>query len=318
MDWQHNLAINLLKTARPRQWLKSMAVFAALVFSGWLFIPEKFTLAFYAFIIMSMLSSGLYFINDLVDKVQDQAHPFKRLRPIAAGTLDPQLALTVALLLIGTSIFWSFSFKPAFSAAVLAFAFIQISYSLFLKQIILLDVMTIAASFIIRVYAGTFIIGAPSINVWFLLAVISTALFLAIGKRRSELTILKGQPAGLHRATLSHYPETLLDIFTAMFATTTWLTYALFAFNFPTLHLKPEYAALLYPYLPAAIEHAEKLLMISVPFVIYGVMRYLYLIYEKKEGESPERILLSDAPLLATVVLWALVILVVLYGLNPH
>lgn len=303
----------LLKSARPRQWVKNFAVFAPLIFSGWLFTFSKFNLSIWAFLIFCTLSSSVYLINDLIDRPQDRLHPFKRHRPIASGKLDPRIALTIAIIGIFSAVLVSLQFKLAFFVAAAAFVALQLSYSLFIKQIILLDVIAIAASFVIRVYAGAFIISAH-VNVWFLLAVVSTSLFLAIAKRRSELTLLRGQLAtGQHRETLSHYPETLLDILTGMFATASWITYALFTFNYPSPRPNERLSNFLFDYLPATIEQS-KWLMVSIPFVLYGVMRYLYIIYEKKEGESPERVVLSDQPLLATAVLWFISIIIVLYG----
>lgn len=303
----------LFKSARPRQWIKSFAVFAPLLFSGWLFLPDKLQLSIWAFVIFSLLSSGVYLINDIIDRPQDRLHPFKKNRPIASGKLDSRIALTVAVAIIFVCVFISLQFKLAFAAAVMAFVILQLCYSLFIKQIILLDVMAIAASFVIRVYAGAFIISAH-VNVWFLLAIVSTSLFLAIAKRRSELTLLHGQIVpGQSRITLSHYPESLLDILTAMFATGTWITYTLFTFNYPSPRPTERLSTWLFDYLPSTVEQS-KWLMISVPFVLYGVMRYLYIIYEKKEGESPERVILSDQPFLATIVLWFFSILIVLYG----
>lgn len=285
------------------------------MFVGWLFEYDRFLAAVYAFLVLCCLSSAVYIINDLIDRPRDRLHPFKRLRPIAAGQLNPQTAAFAALLLIfiGSIITWQF--QASFVVAIAAFLMLQISYSLFLKKVILLDVMAIAASFIIRVYAGAFIIGAH-INVWFLLAVLSLALFLAIGKRRSELTILQGQEfASKHRATLGHYPTSLLDTLTTMFATAAWLTYGLFTFNFPQLPPSEQFRTFLFSYLPATVEQS-KWLMATIPLVIYGVMRYLYIIYEKKEGESPERILLSDKPLLTTVMIWGISVLLILYVIN--
>ncbi len=305
----------LLKSFRPRQWLKNLAVFAALLFSGWLFDAHKLQLSVWAFVIFSMLSSGVYLINDLVDRPLDRLHPFKKDRPIASGKLPPVVAAVASAVLIMAAVLLSFSLRPSFMVAVIAFLLLQIAYSFFLKQVILIDVMTIAASFTLRVYAGAFIIGAH-VNVWFLLTIVSVALFLAIGKRRSELTILQGQ-SGQHRATLYHYPESLLDILTSMFATATWLTYALFTFNYPSPQPYQTLQVLIAQLLPRSIEQS-KWLMVSVPFVIYGVMRYLYIVYEKKEGESPERVILSDKPLLVTVVLYILSVLIVLYGVSAR
>lgn len=172
--------------------------------------------------------------------------------------------------------------------------------------------MVIATGFVLRVYAGVWAIDAH-LNVWFLLSVTSFALFLAIGKRRSELTLMQTQ-ASKHRETLSHYPENLLDILTSMFANSTWLTYAFFAFLQPPIVAKNIFSNffvdLELPFTQA------KYLMATVPIVIYAVMRYLYIIYEKKEGESPERVILTDTPLLVTVLLWLIMVVGMIYYLG--
>ncbi len=175
----------------------------------------------------------------------------------------------------------------------------------------IVDVMTIAAGFIIRVYAGALVIGAH-INVWLLLCIVSFSLFLAIGKRRSELTLLQGESSS--RKVLGRYPEKLLDIYTSMFANTTWVTYALFTFMFPPFVFRGRVLTLLAD-LPKTFR-SEKWLMVTVPVVIYGVMRYLHLIYEKNQGESPERVLTSDKPIMITVVVWGLMVVGIMYGLG--
>ncbi len=171
--------------------------------------------------------------------------------------------------------------------------------------------MVIAAGFVLRVYGGVWAIDAH-LNVWFLLSVSSFALFLAIGKRRSERTLMEGQ-AAQHRETLLHYPESLLDILTAMFSTGAWLTYAFFAFLQPpvqTSRVTNFLAGFEFPFTEA------KLLMATVPVVVYAVMRYLYIIYEKKEGESPERVILTDRPLLWAVVIWLIMVVGIIYYLG--
>ncbi len=178
----------------------------------------------------------------------------------------------------------------------------------------LLDVMAIASGFLLRVYAGAVLIDAH-VTVWFMLTVASLALFLAIGKRRSERTLLLGSGAkGMDtRAILTKYPENLLDALTIMFATACWFSYTMFTFLQPPPEAGPQVLILFGDLLPRTFL-ASKWLMASVPFVIYGVMRYLYVIYEKREGESPERVLLSDIPLLSAVVVWGLIVFVVIYG----
>lgn len=207
----------------------------------------------------------------------------------------------------------SFKISPAFFLACVAYLILQILYSTYLKFVILLDVMAIAAGFVLRIYAGVWTIDAH-LNVWFLLTVTSFALFLAIGKRRSELTLMQSAQAAKHRETLLHYPENLLDILTSMFANSTWLAYALFAFLQPPIYARQRLVGLFDNFsLPFA---QAKYLMATVPVVIYGVMRYLYIIYEKKEGESPERVLLTDRPLLISVVLWLVMVITIIYYLG--
>ncbi|MBI3103602.1 decaprenyl-phosphate phosphoribosyltransferase [Candidatus Daviesbacteria bacterium] len=302
----------ILKTSRPRQWVKNFAVFAALVFSGTLPDPLNQLRATQAFVLFCVFSSATYFLNDIFDIERDKLHPFKKRRPIASGLIPTPLALTLALLLIVLGLPFAYKLSPAFFFAAITYLILQLFYSSYLKQVILIDVLVIAAGFVLRVYGGVWAIDAH-LNVWFLLSVSSFALFLAIGKRRSERTLLEGQ-ASQHRETLLHYPESLLDILTSMFATSAWLSYAFFAFLQPSIQVRPVVSLFLGGFeLPFA---EAKYLMATVPVVIYGVMRYLYIIYEKKEGESPERVLLSDKPLLTTVVIYLLMVVGIIYYLG--
>lgn len=304
----------LLVSARPRQWLKNLALFAPLVFEGQFFNPNKFWLVAFGFVLFSVVTSAIYIINDVIDIKKDRAHPFKSRRPIAAGVINPIGALTFALGILGVALLVSTRISGFFTFAIAAYATLQIFYSLFLRSVILADVMAIASGFLLRVYAGAVLIDAH-VTVWFILTVASLALFLAIGKRRSERTLLLGtQNKDLAtRRILLHYPETLLDGLTTMFATATWFSYTMFTFLQPPPSAGPQVLVLFGDYLPRTFL-ASKWLMLTVPFVIYGVMRYLYVIYEKKEGESPERILLNDIPLLTSVLLWGIFVMVVIYG----
>lgn len=306
------LVWGIIKATRPRQWIKNFAVFAGLIFSGQLSNPASLSLVSNIFIVFCGLSSATYLLNDVFDIERDKQHPFKSKRPIASGLVSAKLAITFALVIIVVLLPFSFKLSPPVFYASLAYLIIQLFYSSYLKSIILLDVMVIAAGFVLRVYAGVWAIDAH-LSVWFLLSVISFALFLAIGKRRSELTLMQSL-ASRHRETLLHYPETLLDIQTSMFANSTWLTYALFAFEQPPTTVRSEilslFNTLAVPFVQA------KYLMITVPVVIYGVMRYLYIIYEKREGESPEKVLLTDRPLLISVVLWLSMVTFIIYYLG--
>lgn len=310
----------ILKTAsaavdavRPRQWIKNLALVAPAVFTGQLFVPEvaiRITLGVIAF---SLLSSANYLVNDIADLEPDKLHPVKKNRPVVAGLLGVRTALILALVLVIFGLLIAFYLGEFFGFVCLAFILLGLTYSLFLKKIILIDVLAIAAGFILRVYAGAIAINAH-VTVWFLLTVISLAVFLSIGKRRSERTLLAAKAASV-RSTLLYYPESLLDALTAMFAASTWLTYALFTFLEPLPQTSPQIITLLGENLPRTF-FATKFLMITIPLVVYGLMRYLFLIYEKKEGESPEKILISDKPLLITCVVWFLLVLLVIYGLH--
>lgn len=302
----------IIKTARPRQWIKNFAIFAALIFSGTLFTPENQIKALQAFLIFCGFSSATYFLNDVFDIDRDRLHPFKRRRPIASNIIPIPLAVAISLTLIAILLPLSYQLSSAFFFAGCFYLILQLFYSSYLKQIILIDVLVIAAGFVLRVYAGVWAIDAH-LNVWFLLSVTSFALFLAIGKRRSELTLMQSK-AAQHRETLLHYPENLLDILTSMFANSTWLTYAFFAFLQPPIMARPYFSSLLGSFEFYLTE--AKYLMATVPVVIYAVMRYLYIIYEKKEGESPERVIISDKPLLVTVLIYVVMLIGIIYYLG--
>jgi hypothetical protein len=211
------------------------------------------------------------------------------------------------------SISWSISFYMF----LLFFAYLIVNflYTFQMKNVPILDVFTIAAGFVLRVYVGAAVVNLH-MNVWFLLTVLSVSLFLAVGKRQSERTLLKGSDGGLlgHRLTLTAYTPRLLDIYTGMFANATWFTYALFAFQWQYESVEGPLPTL-FSQLPRTFM-TQKWLMITVPLVIFGVMRYLQLVYERNQGESPERVLLGDKPLLIAVGLWGTMILIILYGIG--
>lgn len=300
----------LVKTVRPRQWLKNLSLLAAPVFSGMLFVPGVLTKTLEAVVVFILLSSSIYIFNDLFDAENDRKHPFKKKRPIAAGTLPVGIAIASMVGGLAVGLFWARELNLFFFLTSLVYVMIQFMYTLWLKQLPIIDVLVVASGYIIRVYAGAFVIDVH-MDVWFLLTVISAAMFLAIGKRRSEMTLMKSRASQQARETLKHYTEPLLDVYTSMFANATWLTYALFTFNQP--RIIPEGRALsLMAALPQTLI-SEKLMMITTPFVVYGVLRYLQLVYERNEGESPERVLLSDKPLIATILIWVILTIGLLY-----
>lgn len=304
----------LLKTSRPRQWVKNFSLYAALVFSGFFFVefPNYFVRVTEAVLVFCVLTSSIYIINDILDLESDKQHPFKKKRPIASGKLSLTTAKAAAVIGIFFSSVASYLLNPFFFSLILCYIVLQIFYSLKLKHIPILDVLSIAAGFVIRVYAGAVVVNLH-MSVWFLLTVMSASLFLAIGKRQSERTLLQGN-VGSTRKTLQHYSQRLLDIYTGMFANTTWLTYALYAYQREE-STGTDTLLVNLTILPRTLT-AEKLLMVTVPVVIYGVMRYLQLVYENNQGESPERVLLGDRPLLTSVIIWGILVMLIIYGIG--
>ncbi len=300
----------LLISFRPRQWLKNLAVFAAIFFGGRLLVKEDLTLVIYLFIIFCLLSSSMYLINDIVDKEADKVHFSKKTRPLASGLLSQKVALFAALVLILLTLLLTFFISELIFATAVVFIGIQLIYSLFLKRTIIFDIMAISFSFMLRVFAGSFIISEP-LSSWLILTVMMLSLFLAIGKRRSELTLLTHQQAVKHREILSHYPISFLDGLAFMMAGASLLTYSLFTFNTGRAESFNPFTT----YLPITLIN-PRWLMVTIPIVAYGIFRYLYLIFERKEGESPEKILLKDLPLFSAVSLWVLTSFILIYVFN--
>ena len=258
------------------------------------------------------MTSSVYLINDIADLTRDRLHPFKKKRPIAAGQLPIPAALFIAISGISLSLYLALFHNFFFFLTVLSYLLLQLAYSFSLKNVIALDVLIIAAGFVLRVFAGAFAINVH-MNVWFLWCVISSALFLAVGKRRAELAILTEQAAPKHRKTLSFYTPELLDSYLAMFANSAWLSYALFTFFAPPPIRR--HSPLL-TQLPLTLTGINKWLMITIPIVIYGVMRYMHIIYQGSRAESPERVLLSDKPLMATALIWGSLVVLIIYGIG--
>ncbi len=248
-----------------------------------------------------------------MDADRDRKHPFKKFRPVASGAISKPLALSISVsfAVLGLSI--SYSVGNAFFLLAISFIVLEYLYTLFLKHVSVIDILAITAAYFLRVYAGEAATGYH-ISVWLALAVLSLALFLAIGKRRAELTLMQGYKVGASdtRASLTHYSEKLLDTYTAMFANSTFITYAFYTFL-----EKPVTQGFFFKgYSDFATElPGRKWMMLTIPFVLFGIMRYMQLIYEGK-GESPEQILTSDMPLLTTVILWSITVLMVIYGIG--
>jgi len=300
---------HLARALRPRQWIKNFSILAASMFWGNLFDPGILNTLIIAFLAFCAISSSMYLINDIADAKRDARHPIKKNRPIPSGNLKVITALLTSAVLFITSIYLGITYiNKFFTMALLIYVFIQIAYSFYLRNVIIMDALTVAFGFVLRVYAGALSIPVP-ISSWLVLTTIGVSLLLAFGKRRSERTILEGEKIDLStRKTLKHYPDALLDSMISLSSSITIITYSLFAFQVSPTGTRPAFLGIL----PATLSR-PKWMMLTIPIVIYGVARYLYVIYEKKEGESPERILLSDAPLLFSTTGWTILILIIVY-----
>lgn len=307
---------NLFRLLRPRQWTKNLAIFATITFTGHLFSMPALIEVVYGFFIFCAISSAIYVINDIFDVEKDRLHPFKKNRPLANGDVTIRTGLFIAVSFTLVSLIASYLVDPVFFLITLFYLFLQLSYTLYLKHIAVIDILALAGGYILRVYAGEVVTGFH-ISVWILLTTISLSLFLAIGKRRRELTLVSQDTSkniSEIRKSLSHYSERLLDVYASIFATSTFISYALFTFLENSREFTVTNELLLPQFLPDYLQ--KKWLMITIVPVVYGLMRYLQDIYEKHEGESPEKVLFSDKPLLATVIIWAILVILIIYVLR--
>jgi len=308
MDKIFSLPLQIIKASRPLHWTKNLSLFAALVFSGLMLVPGYFTTVVWAFIAFSLASSATYIFNDVLDRNSDKNHPVKKYRPVASGKLPVPIALLIALFYAMLSLYIGLHLNSLFAGITFLYLILQILYSLYLKHVPVIDILVIASGFVIRVYAGAFVIDAH-LSVWFLLCVISVALFLASGKRRSEINLIPDLGVKTRKA-LGKYPRELLNSYVAMFANAAWMSWALYSF-----YESPQTDQPLWLFL-AEISKAttiDKLLMITIPLVIFGVMRYQNLIFLGK-SEAPEKLLLTDKALVTSVVAWAGLVVWIFYG----
>ena len=303
-----NLPLAAVKVARPIHWIKNLAIFAALIFTVNLFNRILLIRVIWAFIAFDLATSATYIFNDMIDAKLDRLHPIKKNRPIASGKLPLPVALIELIILATLSLFLASRLNHLFYLSIAAYLILQILYSTILKNMETIDILVIAFGFVIRIYAGAFVIDAH-LSVWFLLCVISVALFLASGKRRAELNLLK-ESAEITRKSLTRYKRELLNSYVTMFGNAAWMSWALFAFfESPraSLHFWLFLAEL------SRTTTVDKLLMATIPVAIFGIMRYESLIFEGK-SEAPEKILLTDKSLLASIGLWLFMVLWVFYG----
>lgn len=282
----------LLRSVRPRQWSKNLIVFAPLIFDLRLDEPSKVAQAVGAFVCFCAASSATYLVNDIIDRESDRHHPIKRTRPIASGVLPVQLAGFAAAGLLLIAILGALLLQPMFAAIVALYLALIAAYSLTIKHLVILDVFAIAAGFVLRAAGGAVALDIP-ISPWLYVCTVLLALFLGFGKRRHELHLLQHAAAN-HRRNLDEYTLPLLDHLIVITAAATLMAYSLYTFTAPNL---PE-------------NHA---MMLTIPFVLYGMFRYLFLVYSREVGGAPEQLLLTDVPLLLTVIAWAVAATSVLY-----
>ena len=303
-----DILISMVLVARPVHWVKNISVFAALIFSGTLFIPFYLKESAFAFIAFCLASSSAYIFNDIIDRNKDKLHPFKKNRPIASGRLPIDIALSESLALASLAVVFSFRLDDIFTLIIVFYLVLQVLYSLWLKNLAVIDILVIATGFILRVYGGAFAINAH-LSVWFLLCVISVSLFLASGKRRAELNITEGKEAKT-RSSLSNYQRELLNSYVTMFGNAAWMSWSLFSF-----FESPKASMPLWVFLAEISKTitVNKLLMTTIPVVIFGIMRYQSLIFAG-ETERPEKLILTDTALVFAVLIWTVMVIWILYS----
>ena len=286
--------LNLFISLRPGQWTKNLFVFAALVFAERLNDAGAVARSVAAFLIFCALSSTVYLINDVLDREQDRRHPLKAGRPIASGAIAPALAIGVAAVLGFAAIIAALGLGWLFFQIAAAYLVLLIAYSAFLKHIVILDVLTIAAGFTLRAAAGAAAIVVPMSH-WLLVCTTLLALFIALSKRRHELTLLADKAID-HRPILGDYTPYLLDQMVSVVTASTLIAYAFYT-------ISPE----------TTQKFGTDLLSLTIPFPLYGIFRYLFLVHQRDKGGSPAELVVNDRPLLACVALWALSVILIIY-----
>jgi 4-hydroxybenzoate polyprenyltransferase len=289
-----SLVWNVLRSLRPTQWTKNLFVFAGLIFGEKLLDPAAVEHAVLAFAVFCGLSGTVYLINDVLDREADRLHPIKSKRPIASGALSPAAALASAAVLVVASLSLAFAVNRPFAFVAIAYLVLLTLYSVWLKHMVILDVLVLAGGFVLRAYGG-----AVAVNVafshWLLLLMLLLALFLGLSKRRAELVVL-ADSARDHRPSLAEYSPYLLDQMIGVVTASTLLAYAFYTIS------------------PETVQkfHTDRLLL-TVPFPLYGIFRYLYLVHQRDGGGNPSEMLLTDTPLLVCVALWGVVVIAILY-----
>ncbi|MFH1171580.1 MAG: decaprenyl-phosphate phosphoribosyltransferase [bacterium] len=284
----------IAESLRVKQWTKNLIVFAALIFSLNFFDTALLLRSFFAFALFCAAASGTYFLNDVLDREQDRQHPTKSLRPIASGRLSVQKALLVGFLLLLLSVAGSFLLTAWLGWTITGYLVLQFFYSKYLKRVVILDIMVIAFGFVLRAVAGAVAIDV-AISHWLLVTTLLLALFLGFGKRRHELMLLQ-ENANTHRPVLTDYSPYFLDQMIGIVTASTVIVYMLYTTSSE-----------------ATAHFGGPKLLYTMPFVLYGIFRYLYLIHQKDHGGDPSKTLLTDPPLIIDIILWAAIVIILLY-----
>jgi 4-hydroxybenzoate polyprenyltransferase len=285
---------SIFVTLRPQQWVKNFVLFAGLVFSQNLSNSDMVLKTIFGFALFCLLSSSVYILNDILDIESDRKHPLKSNRPIARGDIKISTAVILFAILALVSLVLSYRLSPSFALTALVYFVLNLLYSLYLKHVVIIDVMCIALGFVLRAVAGAVVIGVE-ISAWLIVCTTLLALFLGFGKRRHELMLLDSQATD-HRKSLSEYSQYFLDQMISVVTASTVIAYAFYT-------LSPDVESKL------GTKHMD----LTIPFVLYGVFRYLYLIHRKEGGGSPTKMLLNDKPILANIILWLISVVLIVY-----
>ena len=284
----------IFKAMRPRQWTKNAFVFAALVFDRQFFKIESLERTIFTFLIFCLVSSSVYLFNDIMDVEADRNHPVKKNRPIASGKLPVGVAAFISFILLLISLTSAYFLSVGLLVIVAVYFFLNLAYSKWLKHLPIIDVLVIAACFVLRVAAGVSVIEVERFSPWLYVVTTLLALYIGFGKRRAELMVLVPENTQSHRKVLSGYSLDFVDQLITVVSSTTIISYSLYTFSAPNL---PD-------------NHS---MMLTIPFVLYGIFRYLSLMKINKMGGEPEEVLLKDRPLQVTILLWAVTVMIIFY-----
>lgn len=293
VQFKQNFA-GLIRTMRMRQWSKNVIIYAGLVFDGKLFALEPLMATTLVVFCFCLVSSSVYIINDLADIEKDRLHPRKKLRPLPSGALDAKVAVVAAVILAIISIGLATWLNVWVGAVTFIYLVQNIAYSLYLKHIVLIDVMVLSLGFLLRVLAGVLIANVTNFSPWLYVCITLLSLFLGFGKRRHEIILLQDDAAA-HRSSLQEYNLPLLDQIMSLVTTSTFVTYTFYSFEAQT----------------ALVSDGRMLL--TTPFVFFAIVRYLYLIHVQKRGGAPDELIFEDRPLLLNGILWVVTIVVLIY-----